>query len=92
MKKRERWKELKVSALEVPADLAYSDAIVTMTGPGQVFVENYRCIQKLTATEIVILTPRGKVTICGSRLEIPWYTPEEMLIKGCISGIFPQRR
>lgn len=92
MKKRERWKESIVSALEMPADLAYSDAIVTMTGPGQVLVENYRCILKLTSTEIVILTLRGKVTICGSRLEIPWYTPEEMLIKGCISGIFPQRR
>ena len=92
MKKRERWKESVVSALEVPADLAYSDAIVTMTGPGQVLVENYRCILKLTSTEIVILTLRGKVTICGSRLEIPWYTPEEMLVKGCISGIFPQRR
>lgn len=92
MKKRGQWKEHAVSALEMPADLAYSDAIVTMTGPGEVLVENYKCILKYTPSEIVILTLRGKVTICGECLEIPRYTPEEMQVKGFISGIFPQRR
>lgn len=91
MKRRERWKERVAEGLEIPADLAYSDAIVTITGPGSVLVENYRCLLKYTPSEIVILTPRGKVTICGKCLEIPWFTPEEMQIKGCISGIFPQR-
>ena len=31
MKKTERWKEQMVSALEIPADLAYSETIITMT-------------------------------------------------------------
>lgn len=91
MKKWEQWKENAVTSLEVPPDLAYGDAVVTITGQGRVFVENYRCILKYSSTEIVILTPRGKVAICGKCLEIPWYTPDEMLVKGCISGIFPQR-
>lgn len=92
MKKREQWKEQVVSALEVPADLAYSESIITMTGPSEVLVENYRCILKYTCCEIVIATLRGKVSICGSHLEIPWYTPDQMLVKGRISGIYPQKR
>lgn len=92
MKKREKWKENAVAALELPADLAYNDSIVTMTGPREVLVENYRSILKFTSTEIIILTLRGRVSICGNSLEIPWYTPEQMKVTGCISGIFPQRR
>lgn len=91
MKKMNVWKEQMVSALEIPADLAYGDAIVTITGPGRVLVENYRCILRYTNQEIILLTPRGKVTICGKCLEIPWYTPDEMQVKGQISGIFPER-
>ena len=92
MKKRERWKENMVSALEVPRDLAYRDAIVTITGQGQAVIENYRSILRYTREEIVVLTLRGKVTICGKRLEIPCYTPEEMQVRGCISGIFLDRQ
>ncbi|MDY4692535.1 MAG: YabP/YqfC family sporulation protein [Blautia sp.] len=90
MKKRARLKEQVVSALEMPSELAYHDSIVTLTGPREVLVENYRCICRYTPEEIVVLTLRGKVTICGKGLEILWYTPREMKIKGCISGIFPQ--
>lgn len=60
MKRRERWKERVAEGLEIPADLAYSDAIVTITGPGSVLVENYRCLLKYTPSEIVILTPRER--------------------------------
>lgn len=92
MKIRERLKENAVTALEVPPDLAYRDAVVTMTGPDQAVIENYRCISRYTDREIVILTGSGKVTICGKNLEIPCFTPWEMQVKGCISGIFPERR
>lgn len=88
MKKREQWKENVVTALEVPGDLAYREAIVTMTGNHFAVVENYRSILKYTREEILVLTFRGKVKICGKRLEIPCYTPEEMQVKGFISGVF----
>ena len=42
--KRRHWKEQLVTALELPGDLAYRDAIVTVTGQNQAVVENYRCI------------------------------------------------
>ena len=41
--------------------------------------------------EIVLLSLRGKVTICGKNLEILWYHSFEMKIRGEISGIFPQK-
>lgn len=91
MKKRNRWKENLVTALEVPRDLAYRDAIITVTGKNLAIIENYRSILRYTREEIIVLTLRGKVTICGQRLEIPCYTPEEMQITGCISGIFLER-
>lgn len=92
MKRRERWKENMVTALEIPRDLAYKDAIVTVTGPNLAVIENYRSILRYTREEIVILTLKGKVTICGKRLEIPCYTPQEMQVCGCISGIFMERQ
>lgn len=91
MKKKHYLKENLVTALEVPKDLAYQDAIITVTGMNQAVIENYRSILRYTREEIVLLTLRGKVIICGKRLEIPCYTPEEMTICGSISGIFLER-
>ena len=91
MKKRKRWKEQVVSVLEIPPDLAYKDTIVTLTGSSEVLVENYRSICRYSPSEIVLLSLRGKVTICGKNLEILWYHSFEMKIRGEISGIFPQK-
>ena len=81
-----------VTALEVPGDLAYQDTIVTITGPTQAVIENYRCILSYTSEKLVVLTKRGKVTLCGKRLEIPCYTPVEMQVRGLITGIFLERQ
>ena len=92
MKKRKRWKEQVVSGLEVPPDSSPDkDTIVTLTGPSEVLVENYRSICRYSPSEIVLLSLRGKVTICGKNLEILWYHSFEMKIRGEISGIFPQK-
>lgn len=81
-----------VTALEVPGDLAYQDAIVTVTGPAHAVIENYRCILSYTSEKLVVLTKHGKVIFCGKRLEIPCYTPEEMQVHGLITGIFLERQ
>lgn len=91
MKKTRRWKENLVSAMEVPPDLAYGDAIITINGRSQARIENYRSILCYTSEKIVILTHQGKVTFCGKRLEIPYYTAEEMLVKGRIDDIILER-
>lgn len=91
MKKTGRWKEKLVSVLELPPDLAYSETIVTLTGTMEVLIENYRAISRYTSSEIVILSLRGRVTICGKNLEILWYTSSAMKVKGKISGVYPQK-
>lgn len=88
MKKKRHWKEHLVTALELPGDLAYKDAIVTVTGPNLAVIENYRSILRYSKEEIVVRTLRGKVTICGKCLEIPCYTPVEMRIQGRISAVY----
>ena len=89
MKKTERWKEQMVSALEIPADLAYSETIITMTGSMELLIENYRSISRYTPSEIVVLSLRGKVTVCGKNLEILWSSA--MKIRGDIFSVCPQK-
>ena len=91
MKKTERRKEQMVSALEIPADLAYSETIITMTGSMELLIENYRSISRYTPSEIVVLSLRGKVTVCGKNLEILWYTSSAMKIRGDIFSVCPQK-
>ena len=91
MKKKGSLKEHLVTALEVPRDLAYKEPIITITGKNQAVIENYRSILRYTREEIVLLTLRGKVTICGKCLQIPCYTPWEMQVQGCISRIILDR-
>lgn len=88
MKKNGEYKEKLVTALSVPQDLAYRDAILTVTGKNLAVVENYRGILRYTREEIIILTFRGRIIINGKHLEIPCFTREEMQVKGCISCIF----
>lgn len=88
-KNRERFKESFVTALEIPRDLAYKETIVTLTGKERAVIENYRSILRLTDTEIIINTFSGKLTITGKRLEIPWFTAEEIVVKGCICRVYP---
>ena len=91
MKKTGRWKEQVVSALEVPPDLAYRETIITLTGSMELLIENYKSISRYTPSEIVVLSLRGKVTICGESLEILWYTSRAMKRKGKISGVYRQK-
>lgn len=87
MKKSGQYKEKLVTALEMPQDLAYRDAVLTVIGKNLAVIENYRGILRYTREEIIILTYKGRLTICGKRLEIPCFTRDEMQIRGCISHI-----
>ena len=87
MKKSNHYKEKLVTALEVPDDLAYQAPILTMTGKNCAVIENYRGILRYTTEEIIILTFQGRLTIRGKCLEIPFFSKEEMQVKGFLSCI-----
>lgn len=85
--KRQRLKEGMVSSLEIPRDLAFKDAILTMTGRTELCIENYKSILQYSLEMVQVLTKNGKVRICGRNLEILYYTRDEMKIVGIIQEI-----
>ena len=74
-------------SLQIPKDLAYREAIFTMTGSRELFIENYKCIRKYEDNCIVLLTKRGALKIEGTHLTIDYYTIEEMKITGFICRV-----
>lgn len=73
--------------LELPKDVSCGVAIVTVTGRRALVLENYRGILSYDDDCIVIQTRDCKVTVCGCRLKVDYYTNEEMKIVGLIHQI-----
>lgn len=73
--------------LELPRDVSCGVVIVTVTGRRALVLENYRGIVSYDDDCIVIQTRDCKVTVCGCRLKVDYYTNEEMKIVGLIHQI-----
>lgn len=76
-----------VNSLQIPGDLAYQDAVITISGSTGVFIENYKSILEYEDEWILIQTKKYKIRIEGNHLQIQYYTREEMKIEGQISRI-----
>lgn len=80
-------KENMVETLELPKDLMYRASIVTITGRREVLIENYKGILEYTEEYIKIQTKNAKLTVYGKRLNIEYYTNEDMKVVGFIKSI-----
>ena len=80
-------KENMVETLELPKDLMYGASIVTLTGRREVLIENYKGILEYTEEYIKIQTKNAKLTVYGKRLNIEYYTNEDMKVVGFIKSI-----
>ena len=80
-------KENLVETLELPKDLMYGASIVTITGRREVLIENYKGILEYTEEYIKIQTKNAKLTVYGKRLNIEYYTNEDMKVVGFIKSI-----
>ena len=80
-------KENMVETLELPKDLMYGASIVTITGRREVLIENYKGILEYTEEYIKIQTNNAKLTVYGKRLNIEYYTNEDMKVVGFIKSI-----
>ena len=76
--KRERMAE----SLKLQKDSVLGASIVTITGNRDVFVENYKGIIEYTDCRIILQGKNCKIEICGKRLNILYYTNEDMKISG----------
>lgn len=86
-KKAARWKEGLVESLQIPRDLAFQEAVITLTGETEVLLENYRGILEYTQDHLLVLTRHCRIRIEGKQLEVLYYTNDEMKVSGRITTI-----
>ena len=87
--RQERTDERRVSveSLKLPKDSLLGASIVTVTGNTDAFVENYKGIIEYTNQQILLQGKNCKIEICGRRLNIVYYTNEDMKISGWIESV-----
>lgn len=76
-----------IRAFELPADLAYGSVLLSVTGQNELLIENYRGILEYKENHIRIQAKDCRILIIGKRLQVEYYTNEEMKIKGFIEQI-----
>lgn len=80
-------KETMTNTLKLPRDIVYGEAILSVTGVSEAFIENYRGILECGNSRIVVQAKHARITIDGRGLEVAYYTAEDMKITGTITGI-----
>ncbi len=80
-----------VDSLQLPKDLVYGAAVLTVTGRNEAYVENYKGIMEYTDTKIRLQTKTCQLEIIGTELYIAYYTNDEMKITGQIQDIHYQK-
>ncbi len=80
-------KELMVESLKLPKDSMLGASIITVTGNADVFVENYKGILEYSNECILLQGKNCKIELKGKRLNIVYYTNEDMKICGCIESV-----
>ena len=85
--KRQEWKEKAAEMSGVPKDGAMGLPILTITGTNDLCVENYRGMTEYTDQIIRLQSKSGQIKITGKKLEVIYYTNDEMKIHGHIRTI-----
>ena len=75
----------------IPKDVSMGMSIIRIIGHQELYIENYRGILEYTDTCLRILTKMGQINISGSKLEIAYYTNDEMKIVGIFENICLKR-
>lgn len=73
--------------LNIPEDISEGLPIVTATGKGEVYVENYKGILEYGKNCIRIQTKGCRITFTGKNMEIVYYTNADMKITGELESI-----
>lgn len=76
-----------VSALKLPKDVMLGEILVSFVGRHAVTIENYRSIILYTDTLVKLQGKNCRLIITGTRLNIDYYTDEEMKLTGQIKSV-----
>ncbi len=95
--KKKKKLEPKLSCLEevsnflnLPADMLAGAPIITATGRNEICLENYKGIIEYNGNLIKVQTKICKICIEGTKLNILYFTEDEMKITGFIQAIYYQ--
>ena len=86
MQKRSLTESLSQS-LNIPNDIIANAPILMATGKNHVTLENYKSILEYDGNLIRVQTKNCRITIEGKRLNIDYFTNDEMRISGIIESI-----
>lgn len=76
-----------VESLKLPRDSVLGDSIITITGNTELLIENYKGILQYSEELILLQGKNRKIELKGKRLNIVYYTNEDMKICGRIESI-----
>ena len=75
------------SFLHIPQDVIPGEPVITVTGRRNVYIENYNRIVSFMDHEVKIQARTCRITVQGKRLEIQYYTGDDILITGLIHSV-----
>ena len=84
---KEQFGEKLASAASMPKDVVLGASVITILGRNEVCIENYRGIIEYTDTLIRVQTKSGQIRLTGKRLQIEYYTNDEMKITGLVTAL-----
>ena len=85
--KEKMLKNSMAKAADIPKDVVFGVPIVTVLGQIEICIENYRGIIEYTDLLIRVQTKIGQIKIIGKKLQIEYYTNDEMKVTGRITSI-----
>ena len=75
------------AATNLPKDVVLGVPILTMTGRMELCIENYKGIIEYTDVLIRVRSKSGQIKVSGKRMQIEYYTNDEMKITGYIKSV-----
>lgn len=76
-----------VESLKLPKDSVLGASIISVTGNTDIFIENYKGILQYSSELILLQGKNCKIELKGKRLNIVYYTNEDMKINGVIESV-----
>ena len=80
-------KTKRAAATNLPKDVVLGVPILTMTGRMELCIENYKGIIEYTDVLIRVRSKSGQIKVSGKRMQIEYYTNDEMKITGYIKSV-----
>jgi len=75
------------SFLHIPQDVIPGEPVITVTGRRNVYIENYNRIISFLDNEVKLQAKTCRIIVQGKRLEIQYYTGDDILITGLIHTV-----